>query len=139
MPEHRPLSRARLAVLGVVAAALHAAFDAASSRFGPTTPPYLRLEDWPEAFQLVSPLAVSLTASCVSGVIAVIAAVVAAPARRRALTLGALVAGFWIFSAALTRLVWLATPWPAAFVGIALGLPRGLVIGWALARFSPPR
>ena len=137
MPDHRPLSGARLAVLGLVAAALHAAFDAASSRFGPTTPPYLRLEDWPEAFRLLSPFAVSLTASCVSGVIAVIAVVVAAPARRRGLVLGALVAGFWIFSASLTRLVWLATPWPSALVGIALGVPRGLVIGWVLARLAP--
>jgi len=138
LPELPQPSRARLAVLGLVAAALHAACDAASSRFGPTTPPYLRLEDWPEAFQLLSPLAVSLTASCVSGVIAVIALVVAAPPRGRALMLGALVAGFWIFSAFLTRLVWLSTPWPTALLGIALGIPRGLAIGWVLARLAPP-
>lgn len=136
MSDHRPLSGARLAVLGLVAAALHAAFDAASSLFGPTTPPYLRLEDWPEAFRLLSPFAVSLTASCVSGVIAVIAVAVAA--QPRALVLGALVAGFWIFSASLTRLVWLATPWPTALLGIALGVPRGLAIGWVLARLAPP-
>lgn len=137
MPDHPPLSGARLAVLFLVAAVLHAACDAASARFGATTPPYLKIEDWPEAFQLISPVAVSLAASCVSGVIAVIALVAAAPARRPALTIGALIAGFWIFSAALTRLVWLSTPWPTALLGIALGVPRGLAIGWVLARLTP--
>ena len=78
----------------------------------------------------------SLAASCVSGVIAVIAIVATAPARRRALALGAFVAGFWILSAALTRLVWLSTPWPTSAVAIALGVPRGLAIGWVLARLA---
>jgi len=137
LPDHRPLSGVRLAVLGLVAAALHAAFDAASTRFGATTPPYLKIDDWPEAFQLLSPVAVSLAASCVSGVIAVIALIATAPSRRRALALGTLVAGFWMLSAALTRIVWLSTPWPTALLSIALGLPRGLAIGWVLGRLAP--
>jgi hypothetical protein len=137
LPDHRPLSGARLAVLGLIAAALHAAFDAASTRFGPTTPPYLKIDEWPEAFQLLSPVAVSLAASCVSGVIAVIAVIAASPSRRRALAIGGLVAAFWILSASLTRLVWLSTPWPTALLGIALGVPRGLAIGWVLARLAP--
>ena len=137
MPDHPPLSGVRLAVLGLVAAALHAVIDAVSARFGPTTPPYLKIEDFPEAFQLLSPFAVSLAASSVSGVIAVIALVAAAPSRRRALAIGTLIAGFWILSASLTRLVWLSTPWPMALLAIALGVPRGLAIGWVLARLAP--
>lgn len=134
--EPRPLGRARLAVLGAVAAVLHAGFDAASASFPPTTPPYLRMADMPEAFQLLSPVAVSVAASCVSGVIAVIAVIATAAARRRRRALCATVTGFWILSAILTRLVWLDTPWPIAAVGILAGVPRGLVVGAVLAALA---
>lgn len=134
--EPRPLGRARLALAGAVAAVLHAAFDAASVTFPPATPPYLRLADMPDVFQSLSPVAVSVAASCVSGVIAVIALVATAAARRRRLALSATVTAFWVLSAVLTRLVWLDTPWPVAAVGILAGVPRGVVIGAVLAALA---
>lgn len=131
-----PLGRVRLAGLGLLAAALHAAFDAATARLPATTPPYLRTADMPEAFQALSPLSVSIATSCVSGVIAVIALIATEHARRRALALGATVTAFWLFSAALMTFVWLDTPWPLAAVGLAAGVPRGFAIGGLLAALA---
>jgi hypothetical protein len=128
----RPLDGTHLAVLGVVAAALHAAFDAATARWAATTPPYLRSADMPEAFQALSPMAISVAASCVSGVIAVVAFVATAQARRRRVVLGATITGFWLLSAALMRLVWLDTPWSITAVGLLAGVPRGFAIGAVL-------
>ena len=139
-PERPPLSRLRVAVLGAVAALLHGAFDAVLVRVPAAAPPYLRLQDGPDIFQTLSPLSVSIAASCVSGVIAAIAVVALEPARRNGpLLLGTVLAAFWVLSAVLTRAVWLTTPWPVAGVGIACGIPRGLVVGWCLDRLSGRR
>lgn len=129
----------KMAALGAVAAALHGAFDLAAASFGPTTPPYLRTADLPEAFQALSPVAVGVAASCVSGVIAVIALLATEGARRRGLALGATITGFWLLSAALMRLVWLDTPWATAAWGLAAGLPRGFVVGGVLAALARRR
>jgi hypothetical protein len=128
----RPLGGPQLARLGLVAAALHAAFDAASASWAPTTPPYLRTADMPEAFQALSPVTVSVAASCVSGVIAVIALLATEHARRRGAALAVAITGFWLLSAALMRLVWLDTPWSTTAAGLLAGLPRGVVIGAVL-------
>lgn len=134
MPDAPTLSGRRIAALGVLAAAIHAAFDALSYRLDAVAPPYLRLWDGPEEFRMLSPVAVSIAASCVSGVIAVIAFGAVQPRQRRPLVLGTVVAGFWIFSAALLRAVWLATPWGTTALALLGGIPRGLAVGWAMAR-----
>ncbi|GEJ56417.1 hypothetical protein [Anaeromyxobacter diazotrophicus] len=131
-----PLGRARLAGLGLLAAALHAVFDVATAQLPATTPPYLRTADMPEAFQALSPVAVGIATSCVSGIIAVIALIATEHARRRALALGAAVTGFWLFSAVLMTFVWLDTPWPVAAVALAAGVPRGFAIGAVLAALA---
>ena len=134
------LSGRRVAALGALSAALHAAFDGACTLAG-ATPPYLRLDDAPEVFRFMSPVAVSISTSIVSGVIAGIAVVVVAEAgrRRRPLALGAVVGAFWMFSAALSRVVWFDTPLLPSIVSIACGVPRGLAIGWTLARLTRQR
>ncbi len=138
---NRPRSQggALLAALGLAAAALHAAFDAAAASWPPATPPYLRTSDMPDAFQTLSPVTISVAASCVSGLIAVIALLVTERARRRGLAIGAVVTGFWLLSAALMRLVWLDTPWLTTAVGLLAGVPRGFIIGAVLAALAESR
>jgi hypothetical protein len=138
---NRPRSQggALLAALGLTAAALHAAFDAAAASWSPATPPYLRTADMPDAFQTLSPVTISVAASCVSGLIAVIALLVTERARRRGLAIGAVVTGFWLLSAVLMRLVWLDTPWLTTAVGLLAGVPRGFVIGGVLAALAERR
>jgi hypothetical protein len=126
-------SPARLAALALAAAALHGGLDALCSAASLTTPPYLRLGDAPEVFRLVSPVAVSVAASAVSGIIAAIAVSLVGAARARRRTLGAALAGFWLFSAVLLRLTWLDTPLLPTMVGLACGIPRGFAVAWALS------
>jgi len=131
----------RTAALGAGAALLHLGFDAACSTLTWARPPYLRMEDLPEAFRqlpLVSaPVAVSVAASAVSGLLAVIALLAVEPgAPRRWRQLTGVVTGFWLFTALLTWLVWLSSPFTRALPGIALGIPRGLAVGWLLWRGS---
>ncbi|MFL5300493.1 MAG: hypothetical protein ACJ79R_09140 [Anaeromyxobacteraceae bacterium] len=136
MPSPSP---SRLAALALAAAALHGGLDALCSAAALTTPPYLRLGDAPEVFQLVSPLAVSIAASAVSGIIAAIAVSIVGAARARRRALGAALAGFWLFSAVLLRLTWLDTPLLPTIVGLACGIPRGFAVGWALSALSGAR
>lgn len=132
-------SGVRAALLGMAAAGLHLGFDLASTAIG-AAPPYLRLADAPEVFRSLSPVSVSIATSAVSGVIAVIVLSIFSTARhRRALRLGIAVTAFWVFSATLSRLAWFSTPLLPTAVSIALGIPRGLAIGWVLARFSNVR
>jgi hypothetical protein len=138
-PPTAALSSLRLAALGALAAVLHGGLDAASSAAG-ATPPYLRLADAPEAFRVLSPFAVSVAFSAVSGVIAAIALVVVSASRRgaAALPLGVAIAALWILSAALSRVAWFDTPAGPTLLSIACGVPRGLAIGWILTRLSRP-
>lgn len=136
-----PPAPPRTAALGVGSALLHLAFDVACSAVAWARPPYLRMEDLPEAFRhlpLVSaPVAVSVAASAVSGLLAVIALLAVEPGTpRRRWQLTRIVTGFWLFTAVLTWLVWLSTPFTRILPGIALGLPRGLAVGWLLWRGS---
>lgn len=132
-----PISGGRAMSLGGLAAALHGAFDLATWPSRLTRPPYLRLEDMPEVFSMLSPAGVSFATSAVSGIIAALALAAVEPGPgRRAWTLGLVLAAFWIFSALLTQAVWLATPWTLAATSLPLGLPRGLAIGWAMARLA---
>ncbi len=130
-----PSSR-RAAAIVLTAAALHAAFDAVTYRLPWTAPPYLRLQDAPEAFRTLSPVAVSLPTSIVGGVIALIAVAALEPRHRRAATLGAVITGFWLLSAALMRVVWLSTPWSVTLVALLAGVPRGFAIGWCVGRIA---
>ena len=135
MPAPSPSAR-RVLALGAVAALVHAAFDLVTWPSSWTRAPYLRLEDMHEAFGALSPVGVSIAASAVSGIIAALALVAFEPAGRRARALGLALAAFWIFSALLTHAVWLSTPWSRALVALPLGIPRGLTVGWLLARFA---
>jgi hypothetical protein len=134
-----PLTSRRVAALAIAAAALHGAFDAVLYRVPGLVPPYLRLSDAPEAFQMLSPLAVSIAASCVSAVIAVIAVGAIEAPHRSWRTIGLAVTGFWVFSAALMRATWLSTPWSTTALALLAGVPRGFVIGWVLARLVSVR
>lgn len=129
----------RTAALAAGAALLHLGFDIACSAVSWARPPYLRTEDLPEVFRelpfVSAPVAVSLAASAVSGILAAIALAAVEPgAPRRRRQLVGIVTGFWLFTALLTWLVWLSTPFVRALPGIALGLPRGLAVGWLLWR-----
>ncbi len=128
-----------LAKIGLVATGLHALFDAVTAIVPALAPPYLRLGDAPEEFHMLSPVAVSIAVSCVSGVIAVISVAAVLPAYRRARVLGAMIAGFWLFSALLLRIVWLSTPWGTLLLSLVPGLVRGAVIGWVIAVLSSRR
>lgn len=129
------------AVLGLGAALLHLGFDLACAQVSWARPPYLRMEDLPEAFRYLpfvsAPVAVSIAASAVSGLLGVIALLAVEPGTgRRRWQLTRLVTGFWLFTAVLTWLVWLSTPFLRALPGMALGLVRGLAVGWLLWRGS---
>jgi hypothetical protein len=82
---------------------------------------------------------VSIAVSCVSGIIGIIAVLAIEPPHRRPVVLAAVVTGFWLFSAALTRIVWMSTPWAETVAGLLFGIPRGLVVGWGLATLAGPR
>ncbi len=123
----------------MAAAALHGGFDAIAYRISPQVPPYLRLSDAPEAFQMLSPVAVSIAASCVSALIAVIAIGAIEAPRRNWRTIGIAVTAFWVFSAALMRATWLSTPWTITACALLAGVPRGLVIGFVLTRLLSSR
>ena len=125
--------------IGVVAAALHGAFDAVTYAVPAMVPPYLRLWDAPEVFQTLSPIGISVAVSCVSGVIAVISTAAVEPRHRRAATLAMMITGFWLFSAILLRAVWLSTPWGTIALSLVMGVPRGAAVGWAAARLGTSR
>ncbi len=130
------VSARMLAGIGLIATALHALFDAVTASIPVLAPPYLRLGDAPEEFHMLSPLAVSIAVSCVSGLIAVISVAAVLPAHRRGRVLGAMIAGFWLFSAVLLRIVWLSTPWGTLLLSLVPGLVRGAVIGWVIAAIT---
>jgi len=141
VPPPSPPGSPRTAALGAGAALLHLGFDAACSALSWARPPYLRMEELPEAFRqlpLVSaPVVVSVASSAVSGLLAAIALLAVEPqAPRRLRQLTGIVTGFWLFTATLTWLVWLSSPFSRALPGIALGIPRGLAVGWLLWRGS---
>lgn len=125
-----------LAWIGVVAAVLHGAFDAVTAQFPALVPPYLRLNDAPEEFQMLSPVAVSIAVSSVSGIIAVICVAALLPAHRRPRVLAGMITGFWVFSAVLLRLVWLTTPWGTVGWTLLAGAARGAAVGSVVARLA---
>jgi hypothetical protein len=137
LPE-APISGGRSIALGALAAAVHGLFDAVTWPSPLTRPPYLRLEDMPEVFAMLSPLGVGIATSAVSGIIAALAIVAVEPARgRRTWTLGLVLAAFWLFSALLTQAVWLRTSWALAATSLPFALPRGLLIAWLVGRLAP--
>jgi hypothetical protein len=123
-------------VLAGAAAAVHALFDLLGLALPWVAPPYLRLAEAPDAFRDLPPLAVIAATSCVSGAIDGILVAALEPAARRPRVIGALVGGFWLFSAALCWSVWFATPLGRAAPGLALAAARGAAAGWALARLA---
>jgi hypothetical protein len=138
-----PLAARRVALLGALVALLHALLDALLSLAPWARPPWLRLEDMPEAFRelpfVSAPVAVSLAAAVVGGLLGIISLLAVEPgAPHRLRLLAGLVTGFWLLSALLSWLVWLETPFLAALPGILLGIPRGLAVGWVLWRLSAP-
>jgi hypothetical protein len=132
----------RTASLGALAALVHLSLDALLSPFPWARPPWLRLEDMPEAFRelpfVPAAAAVSVAAAAVGGLIAALSLLAVEPgAPHRGRMLAGLVTGLWLFSALLTWLTWLQTPFLVALPGILLGIPRGLAVGWLLWRLSP--
>jgi len=133
----------RTLIPAAAAAAAHLAFDAAASLVPWLRPPYLRFEDLPEVFRelpfVSAPVAVSLAASAVGGILAAISLLAVEPSEPRRLRLVTmLVTGLWLFSALLSWLTWLSTPLAAVLPGILAGIPRGLTVGWLLWRLSLP-
>jgi hypothetical protein len=128
----------RAALVGLVATLLHGGFDLLTWPSRLMRPPYLRLEDMPEVFAMLSPLGISIATSCVSGIIATLAAVAIEPGpRRRTLTLGLVLSAFWLLSALLMQAVWLSTSWSLAATSLPLALPRGLLVAWIASRLTP--
>lgn len=132
----------RLAALALLAALAHLALDWLFHFAEWATPPHLLVRHAPEVFQMLSPLAVGVAASAVNGVISLIALLSVAPPAgwrraRRALVLGLVLWGFWILSEGLLALVWLSAPAPTVLGGLAMGLPRSLLVAWLLGAFAP--
>lgn len=128
-----------MAGIGVLAALIHGGFDFVTSLIPVLVPPYLRLGDAPAEFQFLSPVAVSVAVSCVSGIIAVISVAAVLPEQRRTPVLAGMITGFWLFSAVLLRIVWLSTPWSSILIALLPGFARGALIGWVAATLSARR
>ncbi len=133
----------RLVALALLAALLHLGLDWLLHFAEWTSPPHLLVRHAPELFQLLSPLAVGIAASSVNGVISLIGLLLVDPAAGRpparpTLVLGLVLWGFWILSEGLLALVWLSAPALAVLGGLAFGLPRSLLVAWALRRAAIP-
>ncbi len=133
----------RLAALALLAAFLHLALDWLFHFAEWSSPPHLLVRHAPEVFQMLSPLAVGIAASAVNGVISLVALLSMAPAEERpsargTAALALLLWGFWILSEGLLALVWLSAPVPVVLGGLLFGLPRSLLIAWALGRAFAP-
>jgi hypothetical protein len=94
----------------------------------------------PEGFAgFLSPVGISIAVSIVSGIIAALAIVAVEPARgERVRTLAVVLGAFWCFSALLTQVTWLSTPWSYAVTSVPLGFVRGAAIA-AVASLLLPR
>jgi hypothetical protein len=137
----KPLTGPRLLGLAAVAAGMHLAMDGLSWLVPFAAPPHLLLRYAPEFVrEMVGPLGVSLAASIVWGLIAVIALAAiepgAAPPARRARVFAAVLWGFWLLSEGLMALVWLDAPWGPVLGGLAAGVPRSAAVTWALVRLE---
>lgn len=131
---------------GLVASAVHLAFDFVATRLPGTAPPYLLLDHAAGPFRdLLSVdrgavlVAVSVAASIVNGLIAGLFGVALEGARRRVTTLGLLLAGLWIFSGGLLALVYLSAPGALLAGSLLAGLPRSFAVAWSVDRVLPRR
>lgn len=137
----RPLAVARPAGLAALAASLHLCLDGIAWLVPGAAPPHLLLRYAPELVQeLVAPLAAAIAASAIWGIIAVLALAAiepaaASPGRRSAILAGALL-GLWLLSEGLLSLVWLDAPAGPVLGGLAAGLPRSLLVAFALVRLE---
>ncbi len=127
----------RAVLLAFVAAVLHLACDLAATLLPVATPPYLLLAFAPEAFQALSPLAVSIAASAVNGIIAAIALAAIEPAAartpgRQVAVLGAVLFAFWLLSGILTAVVWLTGAGWRLIGALGFGAPRALAVATVL-------
>jgi len=125
--------------LAAIATAIHLGCDALASRLPWTTPPYLLLDHAGDLFRSMLELdrtavlgSVAFGASAVNGVIAALLATALAEARRRRRLLAAALFGLWVFSGGLMTLAYLSPPWGVALGSLAAGLPRSLLVAWAL-------
>ncbi len=140
MPDAPPdLTASRAALLALVAGAVHLACDLAARLLPGAAPPYLLLAYMPEPFQALSPVAVSIAASAVNGLIACIALVAlepppARPRRRQMAVLAAVLFSFWLLSGVLTAVVWLSGAGWRLVGALGLGAPRALAVAAVLVR-----
>jgi hypothetical protein len=133
----------RLALATLAAMLLHGVLDLILWRIPWARPPHLRTEDLPEVFRelpaVSAPAAMAVAASVVGGLLGLLSLLAIEPGvLRRYRAVAGLVTGFWLFTALLTWLTWLSTPFLAALPGILLGIPRGLLVTWALLRITSP-
>lgn len=145
-PEMPGLPRATGPRLAALAGAIHLALDALATRLPATTPPYLLLDHAGELFRgLLEALdrtavlvTVSVMAAAINGIIAALLAVAfeGLPHRRRVLSWTLL--ALWTLGGALMMLVYLSPPWGVAIASLAAGIPRVLIVAWALDRVMPP-
>jgi hypothetical protein len=134
---HADWTVSHAALLALVAGGVHLTCDLAASLLPGATPPYLLLPYAPEPFQALSPVAVSIAASVVNGIIAAIAlaAIEPAPSRspgRQVMVLAAVLFAFWMLSGTLTAVVWLTGAGWRVAGALALGAPRALLVAGVL-------
>jgi hypothetical protein len=142
MPGQPRASGPRLAAL---AGAIHLIFDALTTRLSATTPPYLLLDHAGEVFRgLFEALdrgavlvTVSVMAAAVNGIIAALLATAFEGSRRRWRTLAWTLLGLWTFGGALMIAVYLSPPLAIALGSLAAGIPRVVLVAWALDRAMP--
>jgi hypothetical protein len=138
--------RSGVLVPALVATGVHLLVDVVSTRLPWTTPPYLLLDHAAGPFRDLVAIdrgtvlvTVSVAASVVNGLIAGLFGVAVEGARRRLVTLALLLAGLWLFSGALLAVVYLSLPRALLAGSLLAGLPRALVVAWAVDRALPRR
>jgi len=137
----RPLTGPRLLGLAAIAAGMNLALDGLSWLVPFAAPPHLLLRYAPEFVrEMLGPLAVSIAASAVWGLIGLIALLAiepgAAPPARRVRIFATALWGFWLLSEGLMALVWLEAPWGPVLGGLLAGIPRSAAVAWALVRLE---
>lgn len=127
----------RLVGLAVVASLLYGAADLIFSWNPIAAQPYLANRHLP-VFRHEPAYLLGFVAEGINGWIAALAFIVIEAALggspwRRGLLFGLLIWGFWVLAGTFSATVWLEVPLMLATANVVFGLPKSLVIGWAIA------
>ncbi len=130
--------------MAALAAGLNIALDGLCWLVPWAAPPHLLLRYAPDFVrEMVGPLAMSIAASAIWGIIGVIALLAVgpgiAPPSRRARLLAVVLWGFWLLSEGLMALVWLDAPWGQVLGGLLAGIPRSAAVAFVLVRLGHRR